>query len=331
MDNQRKRADRGFTLAELLIVVAIIAVLVAVSIPIFTGQLEKSRQAVDVSNMRAAYAAAEYQFIADGEAYKGYYDAASGTLTDAAPTGYGQSGKDVSEWLSHYAVPFSNASGTPNNGTPQALRVSVDQAGAVSMTWGGTGSLWASLTSRISKLDNKQEGAGNFKHNNNAYADLIKIDNSERQEADRDMLNAIAEQFEGISVEQAKSLLGKFGGSNLEQYNKSINNNDGGFIFKFGVDNTSHSARVDYPTDGTAAILENIQQGLSKTLNEKRNYTLEDNLQNYLSTYLFTSDEVVSDKLGSQADIKVKLTLSADQTTVVSARVWIAGTGLSSD
>lgn len=328
MDNQRKRADRGFTLAELLIVVAIIAVLVAVSIPIFTGQLEKSRQAVDVSNMRAAYAAAEYQFLEDGEAYRGYYDAASGTLTDAAPTGYGKSGKDVSEWLSHYAVPFSNASGTPNNGTPQALRVSVDQAGAVSMTWGGAGSLWASLTSRISKLDNKLEGRY-YTHNNNAYEDLIKIDNSERQEADKDMLNAIAAQFEGISAEQAKSMLGKDSGRKLDQYNSSLK--DGGFIFRYGVDNTSHSARVDYPTDGAAAILENIQQGLSKTLNEDRSYTLEDNFKNYLSTYLFTSDEVVSDKLGSQADIKVKLTLSADQTTVVSARVWIAGTGLSSD
>ena len=47
---------RGFTLAELLIVVAIIAVLVAISIPIFTSQLEKSREAVDAANIRAAYA-----------------------------------------------------------------------------------------------------------------------------------------------------------------------------------------------------------------------------------------------------------------------------------
>ncbi len=49
---------KGFTLAELLIVVAIIAVLVAISIPIFSSQLEKSRDAVSVANLRAAYAEA---------------------------------------------------------------------------------------------------------------------------------------------------------------------------------------------------------------------------------------------------------------------------------
>lgn len=47
---------KGFTLAELLIVVAIIGVLVAVSIPIFTNQLEKSREATDLANVRSAYA-----------------------------------------------------------------------------------------------------------------------------------------------------------------------------------------------------------------------------------------------------------------------------------
>lgn len=51
-----KENKKGFTLAELLIVVAIIAVLVAISIPIFTAQLEKAREATDVANLRAAYA-----------------------------------------------------------------------------------------------------------------------------------------------------------------------------------------------------------------------------------------------------------------------------------
>ena len=48
--------NKGFTLAELLIVVAIIGVLVAVAIPVFTSQLEKSRESVDLANVRSAYA-----------------------------------------------------------------------------------------------------------------------------------------------------------------------------------------------------------------------------------------------------------------------------------
>ncbi|MBE5841664.1 MAG: prepilin-type N-terminal cleavage/methylation domain-containing protein [Butyrivibrio sp.] len=52
------RKNKGFTLAELLIVVAIIAVLVAVSIPIFTGKLEQARIATTEANIRSAKAAA---------------------------------------------------------------------------------------------------------------------------------------------------------------------------------------------------------------------------------------------------------------------------------
>ena len=53
---RKLKSDRGFTLAELLIVVAIIGVLVAIAIPIFTSQLERSREAVDLSDVRSAYA-----------------------------------------------------------------------------------------------------------------------------------------------------------------------------------------------------------------------------------------------------------------------------------
>ena len=51
-----KKKRKGFTLAELLIVIAIIAVLVAIGIPIFTSQLEKSREAAAAANIRAQYA-----------------------------------------------------------------------------------------------------------------------------------------------------------------------------------------------------------------------------------------------------------------------------------
>ena len=63
------KKEEGFTLAELLIVVAIIAVLVAISIPIFTSQLERSREATDLSNIRAAYAEASAELLTwDGKA-----------------------------------------------------------------------------------------------------------------------------------------------------------------------------------------------------------------------------------------------------------------------
>ena len=51
----KKNNKKGFTLAELLIVVAIIAVLVAIAIPIFTSQLEKSRESTDAANVRDYY------------------------------------------------------------------------------------------------------------------------------------------------------------------------------------------------------------------------------------------------------------------------------------
>ena len=66
--DMKKLNNKGFTLAELLIVVAIIAVLVAIAIPIFNKQIEKSREAYDIYTMRqAASLAAEcyYEGCAD--------------------------------------------------------------------------------------------------------------------------------------------------------------------------------------------------------------------------------------------------------------------------
>ncbi len=56
---EKKRNQKGFTLAELLIVVAIIAVLVAIAIPVFTSRLEQSRETTDLANLRSAYAAGQ--------------------------------------------------------------------------------------------------------------------------------------------------------------------------------------------------------------------------------------------------------------------------------
>lgn len=59
----RQKKNSGFTLAELLIVVAIIGILVAISIPVFTSQLHKARVATDEANLRSYYSVlmADYQ------------------------------------------------------------------------------------------------------------------------------------------------------------------------------------------------------------------------------------------------------------------------------
>ncbi|MCR5096309.1 MAG: prepilin-type N-terminal cleavage/methylation domain-containing protein [Erysipelotrichaceae bacterium] len=119
----------GFTLAELLIVVAIIGVLVAISIPIFSSQLDKAREATDQANMRSAKAAAvaEWMTTASLEKTTYKYDAAKGTVvTDSIPAGYGKSNHSV-----------DGASGIPNDGTAHYITVTVDTDGTVTMKWGG--------------------------------------------------------------------------------------------------------------------------------------------------------------------------------------------------
>ena len=51
-----KNNKKGFTLAELLVVVAIIAVLVAIAIPVFSAATDKATFTADLATARANYA-----------------------------------------------------------------------------------------------------------------------------------------------------------------------------------------------------------------------------------------------------------------------------------
>ena len=61
-----KKEKNGFTLAELLIVVAIIAVLIVIAIPVFSSQYEKAAEATDAANVRGQYAAEVVEAINTG-------------------------------------------------------------------------------------------------------------------------------------------------------------------------------------------------------------------------------------------------------------------------
>ena len=59
----KKMNKKGFTLAELLIVIAILAILIAIAIPVFSAQLEKARESVDASVERSAKSIAESHYL----------------------------------------------------------------------------------------------------------------------------------------------------------------------------------------------------------------------------------------------------------------------------
>ena len=80
----------------------LMAVLVAISIPIFTSQLEKSREATDVANIRSMYAGVMTDYLTDGSAKTGSVSAKqtqANWQTSPAPVlevMYGASASEVS-------------------------------------------------------------------------------------------------------------------------------------------------------------------------------------------------------------------------------------------
>ena len=111
------------SLAELLIVVAIIAVLVAISIPIFSGQLEKAREATDVANIRAAYAEAVTAAL---ESTDGTGSADTVEMTQTVSGWDHIDGKLASKYVYGTDIPAVEKGDT--------IKISIDNTGAVTFT-----------------------------------------------------------------------------------------------------------------------------------------------------------------------------------------------------
>lgn len=75
----QERGVKGFTLMEMLIVIAIIAVLVAIAIPILGAQLERANEATDAANIRSAYAEVTASYLGDNKAHSETVDLKSNT------------------------------------------------------------------------------------------------------------------------------------------------------------------------------------------------------------------------------------------------------------
>lgn len=98
---RKLKNKKGFTLMEMLIVVAIMVILVAVSIPVFTNQLDKAKEATDAANLRAAKSLALTMYMTEGQEFKTeqYYNIDTGKFqADSITKGYGES-KDYEEYV----------------------------------------------------------------------------------------------------------------------------------------------------------------------------------------------------------------------------------------
>ena len=62
-----KKNQKGFTLMEMLIVVAVIAILVAVAIPVMNAQMHKVKVRTDWANVRAYYAEIQTDYMLTGK------------------------------------------------------------------------------------------------------------------------------------------------------------------------------------------------------------------------------------------------------------------------
>ena len=130
---QKLKNKKGFTLVELLVVVAIVAILVAISIPMVTGALKEARTATDDANKRAAEGAAmiEYLLKDGGESTKFYtYNADTGTVADVTTTN--SLVEDVALSTAATGITGYNKSGAKDS---KVVNVMIHSANGISSAW----------------------------------------------------------------------------------------------------------------------------------------------------------------------------------------------------
>jgi len=139
MGNKRLEPKSGFSIIEMLIVLAVLGILTAIAVPAFLGQRTKAIRSEAIANLESLRLLEEQYF-----AENGCYYMVSSTCTDATITGITniqnflpgfRPGNDVSLRFNYQIVTTGNASSftasaTGKDGTPLANQtLSIDQDG----------------------------------------------------------------------------------------------------------------------------------------------------------------------------------------------------------
>ena len=192
-----KQNRSGFTLMEMLIVIALIAVLVAIAIPTIASQLERSREAADLANVRAAYAQVSAEALLGDPQFKVTVDLKQkqADWQSANPVNIGgivhyKDQEDTDNW---------KGVATPNG----TCTVSYNEEHGIILTWNGKASAYpfnTAVTNFFQSLYNtkfwqngEMKGKDNFEFDsrcpNSSYvpainAEIKKLDNSLLQQKD---------------------------------------------------------------------------------------------------------------------------------------------------
>ena len=326
-----RRNVQGFTLMEMLVVIAIIAVLVAIAIPVFTSQTAQAREGVDLANERSAYAAALTEWMTsedEGKQVTYYYDGGEITKDMSGIQGYGQSSVDASEFSGDIDAAVS---GVPNlNGKANFLTIRVSSLGAVAMSWANALGDWSLLTGTTVPSSEKDglwySSNDSDKAKKQEIYDNVRKQNSndDRVKADQGILKSLASYFDSLTEDEARAILGS-------QFDK-MKGNGGAVLMNYTIDaaysvrlnpdaatnNASYLSAIGYAP--RVYVTETNADSSKNWREEKGYYTTNGN--NYVNKYLFTSDEAIG-SVGTQKN--VKMSFKVENGKLKSTKVWIDG------